>query len=170
MSAHRPRKVFAKSFVVTVAALPLAAACAHEEPVHANPPAGVLPDATASATPTNTAPDPATSNATTASSRAGAASSMTWTIVRDSSGKCRAMVDMTCPQGVSCNPPPPSAYTCPAEVPTDSYPLNVTAVAGSSMCETKIYEPSSSTGSCPPGAHCNPPPPQSHTVSVPCPK
>jgi hypothetical protein len=150
MPAHIPRRVFAAPFVITVAA------CATpdttlppQEPVTLPPTA----DPVATSDPTVAPPnDPPTDPPT------GAAM---WSINRNGNS-CTAMMQTTCPPDASCNPPPPSAYTCPPEV--SRYPATVRRAAGSAECAVLVMPDMT----CPRGAYCNPPPP--HDVKVPCPK
>lgn len=147
--------MFASPFVVTLAA------CGGPSTPPPNPPQPQQDTAAPSATAT-------TSSAPTASSAQATAEPKTWTIQIDHT-KCSAMVDVTCPTGATCNPPPPSAYTCPKDVELLSYPLKVSMVAGSDQCQAKfrVYP---GDGNCPPHVHCNPPPPHMSTITVPCPK
>lgn len=165
MAAHVPRRVFARSFVVTVALVP---ACGNSSSdVHANPPP---PTDTTSSTTTSATPAPtATATATAQATATATATNDTWTIL-NSNGKCvAALPDVSCPPSASCNPPPPTPYTCPANIPLNAYPLTVTRAAGSQQCTT-TYRQHQPTGTCPPNAHCNPPPPREVTVNVSCPK
>ena len=70
---------------------------------------------------------------------------------------CRQMEDMQCPQGATCNPPPPQPYACPENV--TQYPVVI--VSDGTMCQTER-----APMHCPPHVACNPPPPK----VVPCPK
>ena len=81
--------------------------------------------------------------------------------------KCHASV--TCPPNDKCNPPAPTDYVCPKDIPNGSYPITVALAAGSHECKAE-YTVFSSGGTCPPGMHCNPPPPRHVTTTVPCPK
>ncbi len=167
MPAHSPRKVFAKSFV-TVLALPMAVACAREEqPPPTNPPpptTTATPNSTALATTTRNPPPPTE----TATVQSGRLEQIAWSVSM-SGGKCHATMNLTCPQGATCNPPPPTDYACPKGVAQDEYPIQLTPIAGTSNCKA-TYTEYFSSGGCPPGASCNPPPPEEHTMTVPCPK
>jgi len=164
MSAHVPRNVFAKSFVTV--ALPIVVACGHEDPPPTNPP-------TPTATPTDSTaplatqnPPPPTDTATLQPT--GRLEQIAWSVSM-SGGKCHAMMNVTCPQGATCNPPPPTDYACPKGVSQNEYPLQLTPIAGTSNCKA-MYTEYFGSGTCPPGDSCNPPPPQEHTMTVPCPK
>ncbi|MBA3453711.1 MAG: hypothetical protein H0T42_11520 [Deltaproteobacteria bacterium] len=88
-----------------------------------------------------------------------------WTITR-ASGTCSAFAKVTCPEPPpgqprpSCNPPMPMKYTCLPEMTTDGAMVSVVQLAGQTTCQVE-HPPIK----CPPGAMCNPPPPQ--TVSCP---
>ena len=51
-----------------------------------------------------------------------------------------------------CNPPPPTRYTCPKDVPA---PFRIVELAGSTDCYVDY-----GASSCPENAPCNPPPPK----------
>jgi hypothetical protein len=78
------------------------------------------------------------------------------------------MLEASCPPNVDCNPPPPSAYPCPKEIPASIERFDIERAAGSQTCRAHAME--IHKGSCPPLAHCNPPPPRHIDVEVPCPK
>jgi hypothetical protein len=96
----------------------------------------------------------------------------TWQIARGSkAGTCTAMMNTQCPEGAICNPPPPSDYACPTNREAMlSLPNTLTRKAGLQQCTMDVMESSSSTGGCPAGAHCNPPPPHHTIVTLPCPR
>ena len=169
MAAHVPRRIFAPSLVVTLAALPIA--CGSSQTPTANPPPPTqnppAPTETASSSSQGaTAPTATATTTSTVVSTSDAAMQWTVTVLN---GKCEAQYAATCPEGATCNPPPPSDYACPKDIPLNSYPLTVTKPARSQEC-TAEYTLRSSGGTCPPGAHCNPPPPRDVKKTVPCPK
>ena len=84
------------------------------------------------------------------------AAGTSWTIFK-SGNTCTAAVKVTCPQGATCNPPPPQPYACPENV--TQYPVVI--VSDGTMCQTER-----APMHCPPHVACNPPPPK----VVPCPK
>jgi hypothetical protein len=153
MAAHTPRRIFAPSLVIIVGAtLP---ACGEDQKQVVTPPPGdtAAPTATASASTTQNAPK------TTPAEQ--------WTITQEGT-HCQAHVDLTCAPDESCNPPPPRPYPCPKQA--TSYPVALTKAAGSAECKLTYYEPSTSMGTCPKGAICNPPAPHQVTVTAPCPE
>ena len=141
-SMRAPRRNFAASLVVTIAALP---ACGrtvdHREPVHPNPPPTTDNDPRDHRADPN-APDPGT----------------TWRVVVDGVGTCTAMRDMECPEGASCNPPEPPRITCPDGADKIQYSIRA---QDDGTCVLVAPPPE-----CPHGVACNPPPP--HKVD--CPK
>lgn len=148
MSAHVPRRIFAQSVIVTVAALP-AIACNNQSQPHANPPG---PTDTVTANP----PPPTTTSAPVAQASAAPTASAfvhgdsVWTVTQ-SNGKCLAM-GSACD---NCNPPPPVPYECPTGIAVVSYPIVVTQPGNSQVCTAEYTQRS---------------PPHKVTVSVPCPK
>lgn len=79
------------------------------------------------------------------------------TIEKMPNGTCREYVDVYCPPGDSCNPPPPREVPCP--LPEATVAKNVSQKSDGSCWEYF-------NAKCPEGAKCNPPPP--HEVQ--CPK
>lgn len=146
-SSRTPRRRFAAPLVMTIAALP--ACVVSSKPVgtttaggdtttttHDNPP---RPDGVDHRdTPDQQAPD----------------SERTWTVSLEGSGACTAMGATSCPEGASCNPPPPAKVDCPAGI-TAGQPVQIWAKAGETDCYVAI-----AAGACPAKATCNPPPPQ----------
>lgn len=159
MAAHAPRRAFAQSFVVTLAAAAALPACKHDTPIIGNPPAP---------TDTPTASATAATIPSAAPSAGGHAEAETWTLSM-SSGACEAMLDVSCPAGERCNPPPPQAYPCPKDVAPSAYPLRLSSIPGSPSCKAELTEYGGG-GNCPPDMHCNPPPPRQRVLNVPCPK
>ncbi len=169
MAAHVPRRVFAPSLVI-IAALP---ACNSPEDKPVQGPTTTPTTSVTIASPTST---PTPSASTTAAAPTATASAKTapgedWQIVRQSpAGTCTAYVNMECPRGEMCNPPPPSDYPCPKDARAlNSLPNTLTRAAGSQQCVMDVVEVIGG-GSCPPGMHCNPPPPHHISVTLPCPK
>jgi hypothetical protein len=80
-----------------------------------------------------------------------------WTVFKDKDG-CMAAVKVDCPQGATCNPPPPTKYACPEGVTLDQ-PITVVTFGDTCAIERRPVQ-------CPPHAVCNPPPPR----RVPCPQ
>lgn len=189
MSARSPRRSFARSLVVTLAAVPaMVPACTKSpsRPPHYNPPRPTYPEPTpADPTPTDsTAPapgEPTTPAAPTTAPSASAAPSASgepaqakpakppdypqhW-IVTKNGATCLAQPRVECSTGTTtkvvstCNPPAASAYTCPPSM--GDGPVTVVRYAHSFECT--IERPPMR---CPEGARCNPPPPR----RVECPK
>lgn len=178
MAAHLPRRVFAPSFVVTVAAVAMVG-CQSQDPVQANSPSASQPSAqpvSSNAPPENpiavegphvNPPPPMIASASPSSSAATPAIAFTedraWTVRREANGICDSQEDLACGPHQTCNPPRPSAYDCPTNV--FRFPAHVTARKGSTACKVMIITDPSS---CPPNADCNPPAP--YEVVVACPK
>ncbi len=159
MPAHVPRRVFARSFVITLAAIP---ACHHDDPPTYNPP----PPATDVTHPSAT---PSASAIASVPPQLGPVADRGWYVTMNS-GKCEASSNnMACPPGETCNPPPPKAYPCPTNVPANAMPISITHIIDAPNCTAEYQQPFSNAG-CPPNMHCNPPPPKMISVSVPCPK
>ena len=78
------------------------------------------------------------------------------TIEKMPDGTCMEYVDVYCPPGDSCNPPPPREVQCPEEMelPTAKNP-DAVSVRDNGEC----YESLGNEG-CPPDVRCNPPPPR----------
>src|SRR5262245_27010607 len=121
MAARTPRRTFASSFVITLAAIP---GCYRDatpaEPPHVNPPPP-QPQPTPAPTPT---PAPQANRQ--------------WRITKDK-GNCLAFASVTCPTAPAgqpqptCNPPPPQKYACPDGM-ADGASLIVTQLAGAPDC------------------------------------
>ena len=87
-----------------------------------------------------------------------AAAGTTWHVFKTSDG-CEAALNVSCPKGAMCNPPPPAKVDCPDGL---TMPKGMNIVSqGDGTC---IVQPE--PVSCPPHAVCNPPRPR----SVSCPK
>jgi hypothetical protein len=77
-------------------------------------------------------------------------------IERRSDGTCLEIVDVACPEGVQCNPPPPTVVPCPPDhpdLPEAKQGENVTRRDDGSCWAFTEFR-------CPEGATCNPPPPR----------
>ena len=156
MAARSPRKIFASSFVITVAA----AACVESTP----PPQG--PQPTPAPAP---APDPSpvvvTNPPPPGPSQAGGSTQtynfdQRWTVFKRPNG-CEAMAKVECPKPTTpggpvptCNPPPPMKVACPDGWDGQDA-LTIVQYANQSTC---MIEPPAMN--CPKGATCNPPPPR----------
>jgi hypothetical protein len=179
--------MFARSFVVTLAAIPAIPACggSNVQP-HTNPPRPTYPAEAPPATgePTETSPAtptegaPATPTAPEAGLPAPAPPAQPgepaqakppdytsrW-IVTKSGATCLAEPKIECPTAApgkpvpTCNPPPASVYKCPEGMTEAS--LTVVRYANSTQCVVER-----APVACPPNARCNPPPPR----RVDCPK
>lgn len=75
-----------------------------------------------------------------------------WHVYKTASG-CEAAVNVHCPAGAMCNPPPPKAYTCPPGIVMGKPITVVTDGSGTCIVEQAPV-------SCPTGAVCNPPRPK----------
>jgi hypothetical protein len=151
MSARTPRRRFASPFVVTLAAIPTAAAGCNPPPPQ--PPRVVDPPVVAAPA----EPDPVDAG----KPREPAKFERSWTVMKiKGNPDCQAMRNDTCPKVdpgkpiPPCNPPPPSKYVCPANL-EDGNSIQIVLRAGATECFQK-YEPIK----CPQGAKCNPPPPR----------
>jgi hypothetical protein len=83
-----------------------------------------------------------------------------WSVEMQTDGSCLAYLQVSCKKGQTCNPPRPSAVSCPTGITADG-PMKVHAASGSWDC---FVTPAASK--CPPKATCNPPPPKATA----CPK
>lgn len=185
MAARSPRRSFASPFVVTLAAaVPVTACVVQSRPgtrsstdSMGNPSTGQVsttttpPNATGGTATGPAAPGPGdttvVANPPRPQTDPGAQPQPTpppsrdarWTVMKQGD-KCLAYVDVQCPAGATCNPPPPKAYAClPAMAAGES--VKIVQKAGAAECMTEPAMPA-----CPPNAACNPPRPQ----KVPCPK
>jgi hypothetical protein len=161
MAARSPRKLFASSFVVTLAAIPACGSPPPSQPPVSEPAPAQGSDhaspAPAGATGVITNPPPPQPAPPSANRR--------WTIWKQQTG-CVASVEIKCPlpqhegdPAPTCNPPPPMSYACPADWDGKSQ-LVVVQYANTEGC---VIEPPPMK--CPPNTPCNPPPPR----PVPCP-
>lgn len=137
--------------------------------VHTNPPRPTDPTAqpttprppvSSTSTAGNERPSPTTPTPTPA-----AATDRRWTVSK-ASGTCRTYIESKCPTAPkgqpqpTCNPPPPTAYTCPPNL-DDNSSAKIVQAAGQTTCMIEYPMPT-----CPAGTMCNPPRPQ----KVPCPQ
>lgn len=130
MAVH-PRRVFASSFVITVAVSGLAAA---DTPASKKPPPKEPPQAEAPKTDRH------------------------WRIYKQDKACFADSSADACPPPppggptASCNPPPPKKYACPENV---TLPVNIIQRANTTECYVDY-----GNLSCPPNMACNPPPPK----------
>ncbi len=174
MAARTPRRTFATPFVITLAAIP---ACyvqsAPQQPQpQPQPVAQPQPQPSDShpvvvVNPPRPQPDPQPQpqpqpdpqpNPSVIHNPPRPQAPTSWHVYKTASG-CEAAVNVECPTGATCNPPPPQKYDCPPGIVMGK-PLTVVAV-NNSQCIVEQPPPS-----CPPGAVCNPPRPK----PFPCPK
>ena len=129
MAARTPRRSFATPFVVTLAAAPACYVQSAPPPpaepapqqqqnapgtVVANPPrpqpVEQQPTPAVSNPPRPVAP-PATTVVTNPPRPTGPAAGTTWHVFKTKDG-CEAALNVSCPKGAMCNPPPPQKYDC----------------------------------------------------------
>jgi hypothetical protein len=169
MAARTPRRSFATPFVVTLAAAPAcyvqSAPPAEPAPqqqqqnapgaVVANPPRPQPTPAVTNPPRPVDRPSPADPQQTTVVANpprpTGPAAGTTWHVFRTKDG-CEAALDVSCPKGATCNPPPPQTYDC--EGLSINKPITIVS-EGEGICHVQP-EPVH----CPPGAVCNPPRPR----------
>ncbi|MEO7093465.1 MAG: hypothetical protein ABI175_09455 [Polyangiales bacterium] len=167
MSVRSLRRTFATPFVVTLAAIP--ACVVQSAPPRSGPPVSQPapqpsePAQPTPAQPTDTKvvaisnpPRPGTEQATPPKEEP-AKFERHWTVMK-LDGKCLAYAQSSCPAGATCNPPPPSNYTCTPDV-TDG--MKIVQWANTVGCHVETPAPP-----CPPKTMCNPPRPR----AVPCPQ
>jgi len=77
----------------------------------------------------------------------------TWSVFTRDGKTCHAMLEVSCPTGATCNPPPPAAVDCPPGIEINR-PLQIEEYTGK---QCTLYYPDPP---CPEGASCNPPAPQ----------
>jgi hypothetical protein len=151
MSARAPRRSFAAPLVVTLA-IP---ACTPTSPPQQPQPVAQEQPATQEQ-PTRPKDAPMNPPAPIKPQPAKYDDGTTFSVWRSKDG-CTAMLDITCPEGATCNPPPPMPYKCPEDLAVnDSFKIYVRA----GQCE--IHQETH----CKPNQKCNPPAPQ----RVPCPE
>jgi len=148
MAAHRPRRTFAPSLVITLGA---AAACGGSSKP---PPTTVM---------TNPPAQPDTPPATdTPPTTAAQSPKARWHLDEIDGGHCgvRACTD----DDAVC-----MVYThnsTPVPCLVDREEMYIFRAAGSTVCE---YDDPPSAPPCQPASYCNPPPPQPHMVPIECP-
>jgi hypothetical protein len=179
MPARSPRRTFASPFIITIAAVPACFVSSSTPPsqpisqaapgqpsqsdpaptppppqeqspvIVANPPRPTQGPAEQAATPPPPPPQPTPTPVNPSQPN------QMWTVLKTTSG-CEAILDVSCPQGASCNPPAPIKYACPDGV---KLPAKITTFGDScAVVPPEMH--------CPPHAMCNPPRPQ----KVACPK
>jgi hypothetical protein len=168
MAARTPRRSFATPFVITLAAVPACYVQPSAPPPQPQAEPAQPPDShpVVVTNPPRPQPEPATPppqdppNPSVIHNppRPQPAQPRSWHVYKTTTG-CEAIVNVQCPEGIACNPPPPQKYDCPGGIMTDK-PLTVVTTADGS-CVVEREPPK-----CPPHAMCNPPRPQSVT----CPK
>ena len=180
MSARAPRRTFAASFVITVAAAPGCTTAPPRQETRPRPDPVVERDHRDEVpTPVErdhrTEPDrvepgpgnppPPTPPVVVADDSPPAATEQRW-VLEMHDGKCTTRVNVTCAKPEpgkpmrTCNPPAPRAYTCLTGM-TEGASLQIVQWAGAKDC---VIPPP--TSHCPKGAMCNPPPP----LKVACPQ
>jgi hypothetical protein len=82
-----------------------------------------------------------------------------WTVSK-ANGTCSSMNKVYCPEGASCNPPPPAKYDCPKFMADND---RIAVIQRTEKAECYVDH---GDFTCPPAASCNPPRPQKVT----CPK
>jgi hypothetical protein len=170
MAARTPRRSFATPFVVTLAAAPAcyvqSAPPAQPEPAAQQQPQPASPGVVVAnpprpqsqpvdQTPPDQKPNPVVMNPPRPTV---AAAGTSWHVFKTKDG-CEAALDVECPKGATCNPPPPQKYDCPDGIVIGK-PITIVA-QGDGVCVVQHEPPA-----CPPGAMCNPPRPK----PVACPK
>ena len=169
MAARTPRRSFATPFVVTLAAAP---ACyvqsappqqAQPQPVQAQPAQQPDNHPVVVANPPRPQPEPQTPPPedhppVIVNPPRPQPAATSWHVFKTKDG-CEAIVNVQCPTGAACNPPPPTKIDCPAGI---TAPKGMTIVSQpDGTCVVEREPPK-----CPPHAMCNPPRPQTVT----CPK
>jgi len=171
MAARTPRRSFATPFVVTLAAAPACFVQSAPPPAQPQPqpqPQPAQPSDTHPVIVTNPPrpqPEPATpppqehtNPSVIMNPPRPQPASTSWHVYKTKDG-CEAIVNVECPAGASCNPPPPQKYDCPSGIAMNK-PITVTSQPDGT-CLVEREPPK-----CPPHAMCNPPRPQTVT----CPK
>lgn len=158
MAARSPRKLFASSFVVTVAST---ACFTTSNPPPPRPPEN--PPGPIEAQPTDPPPQPPASGPVqggTAQTAQTYAFDQRWTVMKHGE-TCQAHARVECPKPKkagdpvpTCNPPPPMKIECPSNWDGSSA-LTVVQYANQTEC---MVEPP--PVKCPPNVACNPPPPR----------
>jgi hypothetical protein len=97
-------------------------------------------------------PSPPVGQSPPGSISGGPAAGTTWHVFKTKDG-CEAAIDVSCPKGATCNPPPPQKYDCPDGIVTGK-PMTIVS-EGENICHVAVDPPS-----CPKGAMCNPPRPR----------
>ena len=161
MAARTPRRTFATPFVVTLAAVPACYVQSAPQPqpqpvvqqqpqpqpdshpvIVSNPPRPQPEQPPPSDPPPHVIVNPPPPQPTTATS---------WHVFKTNDG-CEAIVNVQCPKGAACNPPPPQKYDCPPGIVAGKPLTVVTVNNGECVVEQ-------APTSCPPNVMCNPPRP-----------
>ena len=154
MAARSPRKMFATSFVVTVAST---ACFTTSNPPPSDPPRQPVTTPTEPMQPTGPT-EPAPPTGATAGTDTYAFDQR-WTVMK-SGQTCSAHAHVDCPKPkkgepvMTCNPPPPMKIECPSGW-DGANALTVVKYANQTEC---MVEPP--PVKCPPNVACNPPPPR----------
>lgn len=170
MAARTPRRTFATPFVVTLAAAP--ACYVQSQPQPPQPVVTSTPEPQPSdshpvvvVNPPRPQPQPQPQpdpqpqpNPSVIHNPPRPQASASWHVFKTKDG-CEAVVNVQCPTGAMCNPPPPQKYDCPPGIVMGK-PINV-VTDGNGGCIVEQQPPS-----CPPNVMCNPPRP----TQVACPK
>ena len=158
MAARMPRRTFATPFVVTLAAAPACYVQSAPQPqpqpvVEQSQPTDSHPVVVSNPPRPQPDPQPAPSdpppNLSVSHNPPMPQQSNSWHVFKTNDG-CEAIVNVQCPKGAACNPPPPQKYDCPPGIVAGK-PLTV-VTNGQGDC---IIEPPA----CPPNVMCNPPRP-----------
>jgi hypothetical protein len=147
-ASRKPRRTFAASLVMTIAAGP-ACVVSESKPAQTTPP----PDPVIVANPPppeNTTPAPPP----TPTQETPPAYQRNWTVTLEPNGNCLAYMDVQCKKGATCNPPPPQPVACPTGI-TAKAPIKIFAQANTWDCYITPPEVK-----CPEKTTCNPPPPR----------
>jgi hypothetical protein len=157
MAARAPRKIFARPFVVTLAALPAACFSGTTSPQVVPSPQPAQPGGEPAVV---TDPPPPSGSTPTQSGPATYTFDQRW-LVTKSGDTCSAMARVECPKPrhpgdpvPTCNPPPPMKVACP-DGWDGAAALTIVQYANQATC---MVEPA--PVKCPPNAACNPPPPR----------
>jgi hypothetical protein len=82
-----------------------------------------------------------------------AAAPRQWSVWMGADGTCQVASAMDCPEGVTCNPPPPAPIACPAGLAAGG-DATIVSDPATGACVVQLAV------SCPPNTMCNPPRPQ----------
>jgi hypothetical protein len=80
---------------------------------------------------------------------------------------CEVDAETHCPEGASCNPPPPRRVACPSDVAASGGHLDYYQQGNRCF----VYGPPVAVSThCRPGIHCNPPRPRPSETTIACPR